>query len=38
MSMERLLQTDCIKEAETLAAVGGGAKRPRNLAFRRLVC
>ena len=24
MSMERLLQTDCIKEAETLAAVGGG--------------
>ena len=23
MSMERLLQTDCIKEAETLAAVGG---------------
>lgn len=26
MSMERLLQTDCIKEAETLAAVGGGGK------------
>jgi len=24
--MERLLQTDCIKEAETLAAVGGGGQ------------
>ena len=33
------MQKVCIKKAETFTAVGGGgAKHPRDLAFRRLVC
>ena len=31
------MQKVCIKKAETFTAVGG-AKHPRDLAFRRLVC
>ena len=36
--MENFMQKVCIKKAETFTAVGGGAKHPRELAFRRLVC
>lgn len=33
-----MYKTGANNTSETLMAVGGGAERPRNLTFRRLVC